>query len=401
MSPPPRLHSLDNLRATMMWLGVVLHVATVHQIGPSASFWHDPQTSLVGDVLVALIHLFRMPVFFIVSGFFAALLVERRGPGGMLAHRALRVGLPLVVFLPILLVVTVVLASMHAQPIGSVPTLAFDLNVMPAKRGGVRVQTLHLWFLHLLMGFALATAVLCVLAAHVPGALRERAKHLLGLLAASGAAFLVLALPLAVIERSYPHGVLLTSGDLLPPMAEWLHYGLFFGFGFVIYLCRDRLLPLYERRVWRNTWAGAGVIVIMVAIDQFAQRQPGVLADDRFWLGLAYDACTWLWSLALIGGFVRYLPAQNRLLQYMAESSYWVYLVHLPLIGAVALALREWQMAAEWKMLLNIGVTTLLSLASYHWLVRHKAIGIFLNGPRAGIGAAAARPAAVGPQLDA
>jgi glucans biosynthesis protein C len=85
----------------------------------------------------------------------------------------------------------------------------------------------------------------------------------------------------------------------------------------------------------------------------------------------------------------------------MAESSYWVYLVHLPLIGAVGLLLREWHLAAEWKMLLNIGITTLLSVASYHWLVRHKPIGTFLNGPRTGIEAAAARPVAVGPRLDA
>ncbi len=134
-----------------------------------------------------------MPVFFIVSGFFAALLVERRSPGGMLAHRALRVGLPLVVFLPILLVVTVVLATMYAQPIGSVPALGFDPHVLPEKRGGVRLQTLHLWFLHLLMGFALATAVLCGWPPRCPKPWRHRAKRLFGRLAASGVAFLVLA----------------------------------------------------------------------------------------------------------------------------------------------------------------------------------------------------------------
>jgi hypothetical protein len=226
------------------------------------------------------------------------------------------------------------------------------------------------------MGFALATAVLCVLAAHVPDTWRDRAKRLLGRLAASGVAFLVLALPLSMMEQHYPNGVLLTSGDLLPPMAEWLHYGLFFGFGFVLYLCRDRLLPLYERRVWLNVWAGAGGIGVMVAMDRFGHLYPSVFADPRVWLGLGYNACTWLWSLALIGGFVRYMRKQNRLLQYMAESSYW-------------------------KMLLNIGVTTLLSVASYHWLVRHKPIGIFLNGPRTGIESAAARQVAVGPRLDA
>ena len=148
-------------------------------------------------------------------------------------------------------------------------------------------------------------------------------------------------------------------------------------------------------------FAGVGCIGIMAVISQTELRSPGVVPNVVFWMSFFYNACAWLWSLALIGGFVRYLPAQNRILKYMAESSYWVYLVHLPLIGAVALLLREWSMAAEWKMLLNIGVTTLLSVASYHWLVRHKPIGIFLNGPRTGIESAAARPVAVGPRLDA
>jgi peptidoglycan/LPS O-acetylase OafA/YrhL len=382
MSAQPRLHSLDNLRATMMWLGVVLHVASVHQVYQSASFWRDPQTSLVADVLVALIHYFRMPVFFVVSGFFAALLVERRGPGGMLAHRAMRVGLPLLVFLPILLVVTVVLATMYALPSGSAPTLGFDVHVLPLKRGGLRLQTLHLWFLHLLMGFALLTALSCALVARVPDALRQRAMALSSRGAASAAAFLVLAMPLAVVGRHHPpFGVLPTSADLLPPVAEWVHYGLYFAFGFVLYLCRNRLLPLYERRVWRNALAGVGCIGIMAVISQTELRLPGVVPNVVFWMSFFYNACAWLWSLALIGGFVRYMRAQNRLLRYMAESSYWVYLVHLPLIGVVALVLREWHLPAELKMLLNIGLTTALSVASYHWLVRHRPIGVFLNGP--------------------
>jgi hypothetical protein len=41
----------------------------------------------VADLLVALIHAFRMPVFFIVAGFFAAMLVQRRGRSGLLKHR--------------------------------------------------------------------------------------------------------------------------------------------------------------------------------------------------------------------------------------------------------------------------------------------------------------------------
>jgi fucose 4-O-acetylase-like acetyltransferase len=384
MSAQPRLHSLDNLRATMMWLGVVLHVATVHQVFESTSFWRDPQTSLVADVLVAFIHTFRMPAFFIVSGFFASLLVERRGPGGMLAHRALRVGVPLVVFLPILLVVTVALATMYSRPSGTPLSLGWALNVLPAKRGGVRLQTLHLWFLHLLMGFAFATAILCALVARVPEAMRRQAKALLGRVAASSAAFLVLAMPLAVVGRHYPpFGVLQPSADLLPPVAEWIHYGLYFGFGFVLYQCRDRLLRLYQHRAWHNALAGAICIGVMAVISQTELRFPGAIPHVVLFMSLSYNACAWLWSLALIGGFVRYLPAQNRLLKYMAESSYWVYLVHLSVIGIAALMLRDWSVPAEVKMIANVLLTTVLSVASYHLLVRSTAIGVLLNGPRA------------------
>ena len=49
MPPPPpdpeRLHALDNLRATMMWLGIVLHVAVIHLAGPSPLPWRDNQTT--------------------------------------------------------------------------------------------------------------------------------------------------------------------------------------------------------------------------------------------------------------------------------------------------------------------------------------------------------------------
>ena len=380
MSSQPRLHALDNLRAVMMWLGIVLHVATVHQVFESSSFWRDPQTTPVADVLVTFIHIFRMPAFIAVAGFFVALLVERRGPGGMLAHRAMRVGLPFIVFLPILFAVTVALANMHAQPIGSVPALSFDLQVMPEKSHGLRFQTLHLWFLYLLMGFAFAASVLYRLAAKVRVVLRARVKRVLGDLAESNAACVFLALPLALAERHYAFGVLLTSGDLLPAFEEWLHYGLYFAFGLLLYHCRDRLLPLLERRVWSNVLAGFACIGVMTAVSQVAYRFPAVLPDGRAFMSLAYNACGWFWTLALIGGFLRYLSRRSELLMYLAESSYWVYLVHLPIIGAVALALREWTIGAASKVLINILATTLVTVLSYHLLVRNTRLGTFLNG---------------------
>jgi hypothetical protein len=155
------------------------------------------------------------------------------------------------------------------------------------------------------------------------------------------------------------------------------------------------LLPLFERRVWGNVLAGVVCIGLMTAASQVAYRFPHILPDGRALMSLAYNACAWFWTLALIGGFLRYLSGRSGLLTYMAESSYWVYLVHLPAIGLVGLVLREWPIGAELKVSLNIAATTLVTVLTYHMLVRGTWIGTFLNGsPRSSGDAIRAAPAA-------
>lgn len=44
-APTRRLHALDNLRATMMWLGIVLHVSVLYMSRPSPLPWHDDRSS--------------------------------------------------------------------------------------------------------------------------------------------------------------------------------------------------------------------------------------------------------------------------------------------------------------------------------------------------------------------
>ena len=70
----------------MMLLGLVLHSAVNYVVFPLGPAWpyKDPATSTVFDILVFVIHLFRMPVFFVAAGFFAAMLMERDGARGIL-----------------------------------------------------------------------------------------------------------------------------------------------------------------------------------------------------------------------------------------------------------------------------------------------------------------------------
>lgn len=96
--PDPRRHDLDALRAAAMLLGIVYHAALSFAEGLP---WlvEDTQRSAVAFHFQAAVHGFRMPLFMLVSGFFTAMLWQKRGTAQLLRHRFLRVLLPCLVAL--------------------------------------------------------------------------------------------------------------------------------------------------------------------------------------------------------------------------------------------------------------------------------------------------------------
>jgi fucose 4-O-acetylase-like acetyltransferase len=103
-----RRSDLDALRALAMLLGIALHAALAYIGG----FWvvNDREQAPALGLLVAGVHGFRMPMFFLLSGFFSAMLWERRGTAGLVSHRTRRILLPFVLscctILPIMHAVT-------------------------------------------------------------------------------------------------------------------------------------------------------------------------------------------------------------------------------------------------------------------------------------------------------
>ncbi len=80
-----------------MLLGVGLHAALAFFPAP---WWvQDPTSGWEGpyDEFLWAVHGFRMPVFFLLSGFFTSMLWRRRGLGSLLGHRLRRVALPLAI----------------------------------------------------------------------------------------------------------------------------------------------------------------------------------------------------------------------------------------------------------------------------------------------------------------
>ena len=213
MEQSGRLHAFDNLRAIMMWLGVVLHVAVNHLTGPSPLPWRDSQTSPIADLILVFIHAFRMPVFFILSGYFVALLVAHRGNQGMLTNRLRRLALPFAIFWPVLIVCTtlLVLVYLHVMAYG---TAGIDLSLLTRNsKTASPFVTMHMWFIYYLIWFCVFTALLAPFMGRVPAKLRDAIDTGFRVLAAHWWGPLVLAIPLAIIGSSYRAGVLAPSGS--------------------------------------------------------------------------------------------------------------------------------------------------------------------------------------------
>ncbi len=78
----------------------------------------------------------------------------------------------------------------------------------------------------------------------------------------------------------------------------------------------------------------------------------------------------------------RVLSEKRRWVRYLSDSSYWLYLVHLPLVIVGQQVLQPLAMPALVKFALLVSGLTALMLASYEWGVRYTFIGTGLNGPR-------------------
>ena len=363
----------------MMLLGLVLHSAASYTATPLAAAWpyQDPSTSRLFDILVYGIHLFRMPVFFVMAGFFAALLYAREGPRGFLVNRTRRVLIPLIVAW-IVVFPLVAVGFLFALTRGGVSLEELAARFAGSSAGS-QVNLAHLWFLYDLFIFYLVALAAAPLLRRLPPPVLAGIERAFGRFVPGVGGVLACSVVTAATLLAMPGAALETSPAFLPPVRVLAAYLVFFVFGWVLFLRRD-LVDRFARRPW--AWLAAAVIMSGVYIR--ALLVP--VSDDELTarvVAVAAGAPTiWLWVYAVIGLFVRYGNSPRPIQRYLADGSYWIYLIHLPFTIVVPGLLHGFAWPAIVKFSIVLGVTTLVTVGTYHFLVRSTRIGVALNGRR-------------------
>ena len=96
---------------------------------------------------------------------------------------------------------------------------------------------------------------------------------------------------------------------------------------------------------------------------------------------LEASAGLWMTLWCLLAG-KRWLDKKRATMRWLADASYWVYLVHLPLLFAIQYRLLDVPLHWTAKFTVSVLTTFALSLVSYQLLVRHTMVGTLLNGHR-------------------
>lgn len=95
MANSTRLYFLDNLRAFVVILVVVLHGSMTY-MAYAPTWWYvvDPNNSVIFTQLVLLLDVPIMPILFFLSGYFALRSLQKRGPRSFLKDKFIRIGIP-------------------------------------------------------------------------------------------------------------------------------------------------------------------------------------------------------------------------------------------------------------------------------------------------------------------
>ena len=477
-----------------MLLGIGLHASLAFFPAP---WWVQDRTSgLDGlfDEFLWAVHGFRMPVFFLMSGFFTALLWRRRGLGALLNHRLRRVALPLLIGMFTIVPLTSLVGDwaarsapavavadddiwgkvfagdvsgveqlldrgfdpdlrgepggwtlLHAAALtGDVEMLrlllsrgadpapvatasegetplgvafhfgqedAADLLVVhgggdPLPEGmewseipgwgagaveteeddgssGLDLSTIqrffHLWFLWFLLWLVAGFAIVAWMVDRRPDTHAE---------GQAGWPRWVMwsMIPLTIVPQLYMGGGGAfpvfgpdTSDGFVPLPHVLAYYATFFVFGALMYRRRGRSGRLLVDTVGRPWWLFLPVsfLIVLPAGLVFTFEEEVFSWPVASVLQVAY---AWGMCFGLMGLFRVLLAVERRGVRYLSDSSYWLYLAHLPVVVAAQAMVRDWNLPAEAKFVtISVAVTGLL-LLTYQLFIRYTPIGTMLNG---------------------
>tara|TARA_A100000164_G_scaffold19852_1_gene15965 strand:+ start:564 stop:1685 length:1122 start_codon:yes stop_codon:yes gene_type:complete len=311
-----RYHNLDFLRAFAMMMGLVFHAPLL--------FWFPDFAKGFGieniapaeewlNILGRFISSWRMPLFFLLAGFFSILVIERKGTLQLIKDRIIRVGLTCLVF-----------SSLYDILDGS-----YDFT------------TAHLWFLRDLIIFVFCFSFLYQFQSIKNLLIREiSTKKIVVLLL-----WLIATVPLAYILNNlwHPLGLKSSATYFEIKIGNFVYYFSYFLLGVILYSNQIIFTKLKNRKIILVlSVLSVLALLLRLYIDFLTIGQLDDLRDlaqSQFdpvlvlYNSVLIGVNTVCWSLFFIGLASKFIHSDSAVLRWFVELSYPIYIIHtIPII---------------------------------------------------------------------
>jgi glucan biosynthesis protein C len=411
MSNQERYHGLDFVRAVAMMLGLSVHV-NIFYFSEDRMFWSageyhgDP----INQSIAFFIFQFRMPLFYMLAGFFALLVIERKGLSFMTGDRVKRIGIPFVVGIALLKPIIEVFWCVNT----TYENTLFELSAWERFKHIIFWGTFsdkeipfnlplgHLWFIYFLLFYYAAHFLFRYVRLKLLGSVHINIDSAFKFFVTNKLGLFLLPLLFFPLRYSLKQpGIGLNQVDF-----EWnsfLLYGSHYLFGVLLYRNRECLKTI-AKHCWYYAIIAVPVFVYVIEPASRVESSPSVVWDITSWhvsgvslwnegifhtgwfkVVICYlkDLSCFTLCFAFIGLAHRFLNKPSPYVRYLADSAYWAFWIHLLPTFVLSSYLQQFDSVNSLaKSYVAFVVSAFLVYWTYNAFVRYSFLGDYFMGRR-------------------
>jgi glucan biosynthesis protein C len=336
---------IDNIRILLIIL-VILHHLAITYGAPGGWYYHeysksqlDIITSIVLTLFVVVNQSFFMGVFFFISGYFTPKSLDRKGSGGFLKDRLLRLGIPILFYIivisPIVRYLLTLVTNQYRFTIWDF--ISQYTNYIRNPEVG------PLWFIEFLLMLSFVYVMWRIFITHQDNGIKITPKIPNNLIIIFFTA--IIGLVTFIIRIWLPVGWIFQPLDLQFPFIS--QYISMFVIGIIAY--RGNWLRQIDKKMangWQIiTWVLVLCLPILFMLSGGLQGDVSSALGGVHWQSFTYA----LWEqfvcigmiISLLAVFYYRFNNQGSLLKAMSASVFTVFIFHAPILVSLTLLLNE------------------------------------------------------------
>jgi len=339
-----RRYDIDWLRVITIALLLIYHIAIVFQ--PWGFYIGFIQSMEAWESLwipMSMLNIWRIPLLFFVSGIGVCFAIQKRDAKQLLSERSKRIFLP---FLFGVLFIVPIHIMIWQKYYGQTPTYHFSQG--------------HLWFLANIFIYVIVLSPLFFYLKRKNGKFQLLLQKLLKT-----------PLALIVVSISFVLESIIMKPDPFEMYALSMHgfylglLAFFFGFCFVL----SGNIFWNNLAKWKYLYFFLAVILYSIRYVEFQLKAPVYL--------MAIESVTWIF--AVLGFAYQYLNRPSRILSYLSQAAYPIYILHMIFLYAASYVILPLSISVVLKFTLIVAFTFTGCYVCYETIRRNRILRLFFG----------------------